>query len=87
MYSELREENTLNDDWHFIIWNNRHIRIDKKPFFTTNITTLVSGLGDLHFDLNNTESYEQIAQNIKKVNFLEWTGISEGFNTSQLKSS
>ena len=32
-------------------------------------------MGDLRFDLNNIDSYEQIAKHIQKTNFLEWTGL------------
>ena len=39
-------------------------------------------IGDLHFDLSNTESYEQIAKNVKKTNFLEWTSMSHSIPTN-----
>jgi len=32
-------------------------------------------VGDLRFDLNNIDSYELITKHIKKMNFLEWTGL------------
>ena len=32
-------------------------------------------MGDLHFDLNNINSYELIAKHIQKTNFLEWAGL------------
>ena len=32
-WSEFREENAIYGKWHYIIWNNRDIRIDRKPFF------------------------------------------------------
>ena len=35
---------TTGITYRYIIWKNRDIRIDKKPSFTRNITTLVSGL-------------------------------------------
>ena len=31
-WSEFREENAINGNWNYIIWNNRDIRIDNKPF-------------------------------------------------------
>ena len=32
-WSELQEDNALNNDWHYVIWNNRDFRIDDEPFF------------------------------------------------------
>ena len=32
-WSELREDNALNNNWHYVIWNNRDFRVDDKPFF------------------------------------------------------
>ena len=32
-------------------------------------------MGDLRFDLNNTDSFELIAKHTQKTNFLEWTGL------------
>ena len=62
-WSELREDNALNNDWHYVIWNNRDFRIDDKPFFYKKYYDIgIWEIGDLHFDLNNTESYEQIAK-------------------------
>ena len=73
--------------WHYEIWNNRDLRKDNKSFFYKKYYDIgICEIGDLLFDLSNTESYEQIAENVKKTNFLEWT-IYEIFNTKQLKSS
>ena len=75
----LREDN----DWHYVIWNNRDFRTDDKPFFYKKYYDIgIWEIGDLHFDLNNTESYEQIAKNVKKTNFLEWTSIRHSIPTN-----
>ena len=75
-WSEFREENAINGNWHYIIWNNRDIRIDNKSFFYKKYYDIgIWNVGDLHFDLSNKESYEQIAKNIKRTNFLEWTSM------------
>ena len=58
--SELREDNALNNDWHYVIWNNRDFRIDDKPFFYKKYYDIaIWEIGDLDFYLSNTESYEQ----------------------------
>ena len=63
-WSELREDNALNNDWHYVIWNNRDFRIDDKPFFYKKYYDIgIWEIGDLHFDLSNTESYEQFSKN------------------------
>ena len=50
---ELREDYALNNDWHYVIWNNEDFRVDDKPFF---YDIGIWEIGDLHFDLSNTES-------------------------------
>ena len=75
----LREDN----DWHYVIWNNRDFRTDDKPFFYKKYQDIgIWEIGDLHFDLSNTESYEQIAKNVKKTNFLEWTSMRHSIPTN-----
>ena len=64
-WAEIREENALNDDCYYIIWNNQDIRTDNKPFLYKKFYDIgIWDIGDLHFDLSNTDSYEQIAQNV-----------------------
>ena len=42
----LREDN----DWHYVIWNNRDFRIDDKPFFYKKYYDIgIWEIGDLHF--------------------------------------
>ena len=74
-WSELREDNALNNDWHYVIQNNRDFRIDDKPFFYKKYYDIgIWEIGDLHFDLNNTESYEQI--------LVLWTSIRHSIPTN-----
>ena len=61
----------LNNDWHYVIWNNRDFRIDDKPFFYKKYYYIgIWEIGDLHFDLSNTESYEKIAKTVEKTTSL-----------------
>ena len=82
-WSELREDNALSNDWHYVIWNNEDFRIDDKPFFYKKYYDIrIWEIGDLYLDLSNTESYEQIAKNVKKTNFLEWTSMRHSIPTN-----
>ena len=57
--------------------------MDDKPFFYKKYYDIgIWEIGDLHFDLSNTESYEQIAEHVKKTNFLEWTSMSHSIPTN-----
>ena len=59
----LREDN----DWHYVIWNNRDFRTDDKPFFYKKYQDIgIWEIEDLHFDLSNTESYEQIEKMLQR---------------------
>ena len=59
----LREDN----DWHYVIWNNRDFRTDDKPFFYNKYQDIgIWEIEDLHFDLSNTESYEQIEKMLQR---------------------
>ena len=70
-WSEPREDNALNNYWYYVIWNNRDFRIDDNRFFCKKYYDIgIWEIGDLHFDLSNTESYEQIAKNVKKTTSL-----------------
>ena len=82
-WSELREDNAFNNDWHYVIWNNGDFRIDDMPFFYKKYYDIgVWKIGDLLFDLSNTESYERIAKKFKKTNFLEWTSMRHSIPTN-----
>ena len=53
-WSEFREGNAINGNWHYIIWNNRDTRIDNKPYFYKKYYVIgIWNVGNLHFDLSN----------------------------------
>jgi len=55
---------------------NQKIRINNKPvFYKRYFNYGIQTVGHLHFDLNNIDSYELIANHIQKMNYLEWTGL------------
>ena len=74
-WSEFRKDNAVESNWLYQIWNNQEIRISNKPvFYKRYFNYGIQIVGDLRFDLN-TDSYELIAKQIRKTNFLEWTGL------------
>ena len=86
-WCEFREDNAADNNWHYFIWNNQEIRINNKPVFYKRYHNYgIQTVSDLRFDLNNIDSYELIAKNIERTNFLEWTGLrhSVPFNLRNL---
>ena len=75
-WCEFCEDNAADNNWHYFIWNNQEIRIINKPVFYKRYHNYgIQTVSDLRFDLNNIDSYELIAKNIERTNFLEWTGL------------
>ena len=75
-WSKFRDDFTIEKDWQVIIWNNQAIRINNKPiFYKKYYSAGILAVDNLRFDLSNTKSFELIAKDIEKTNFLEWTGI------------
>ena len=70
----LREDN----DWHYVIWNNRDFRTDDKPFFyhwylgNRRLTFWSQRYGILRTD----------RKNVTKTNFLEWTSMKHSIPTN-----
>ena len=86
-WCEFREDNAADKNWHYFIWNNQEIRINNKPVFYKRYHNYgIQSVSDLRFDLDNIDSYELIAKNIERTNFLEWTGLhhSVPFNLRNL---
>ena len=75
-WSEFRETFASEKDWENIIWNNRDIRIDKKPVFYKNyFDSGVVYTHNLLLDLDNGQSYSKFSKTIRKSNFLQWAGL------------
>ena len=91
-WSDFRKDFASAKDWHNIIWNNR---IEGSPVFYKHF--FLSGvvyLRDLLLNCNNIDSFEIVARNIEKSNFLIWTGLRDSIplhlkdnNTSTSPSS
>ena len=63
-------------DWRFIIWNNKEIGLNNKTVFYENyVRSGILCVDDLHLDVDNITSFNTIASNIDKNNFLLWTGL------------
>ena len=75
-WSEFREEFAAENDRSYIVWNNREIRINKRPvFYKKFFESDIVYVNDLLFDLNNTDSFEIISSKVKRTNFLTWAGL------------
>ena len=75
-WSEFRDNFATEKDWHVIICTNRAIRINNKPiFYRKYYSSGILPVDNLRLDLSNTKSFELIAKDIAKTNFLEWTGL------------
>ena len=63
---------------HYVIWNNRNIRINNRPvFYKRYFSSGILTVKDLHNNLNNIESYELFGKNIEgyvRSHILEWIG-------------
>ena len=60
----------------YVIWNNKDIRIDKKPvFYRSFVDKGIIYLHDLLFDFDNLQSYELAKQKGLNTNFLTWTAL------------
>ena len=75
-WSEFRKSFASESDYQNIIWNNKEIRIDKKPVYYKNyFESGVIYTQDLLFDLNITASFGHFSDKINKINFLQWAGL------------
>ena len=75
-WSEFRKTFSVEQEWRCIIWNNHEKRINNKTvFYKTYSTSGINYVSDLHFNLNNIESFNMITNTISKTNFLIWTGL------------
>ena len=74
-------------DWVHVIWNNKDVRIDKKPIFYKNCYD--SGtiyICDLQLHKSVKDSFHLILEMISKTNFLVWAWLRHSIPHS-LKSS
>ena len=82
-WSEFREMFAEEKDWRFIIWNNKEIRLENKTVFYENyVNSGILCVNDLHLDVDNITSFNTIARNIDKNNFLLWTGLRHSVPSS-----
>ena len=67
-----------DSNWQRIIWNNKEIRIDKKPvYFKNYYESGVVHVSDLLFHLSSNDSSGYFAIKISKVNILQWAGLRQ----------
>ena len=86
-WSEFREMPVSEKDWVHVIWNNKDVRIDKKPIFYKNYYDLGTiYICDLQLHKSVNDSFHLILEMISKTNFLVWAGLRHSIPHS-LKSS
>ena len=82
-WSDCRDSFASQRDWQNVIWNNKEIRIDKRPVFYKNY--FMAGLiftQDLLFSLNIEDSFCHWSHKISKTNFLQWAGLRHSIPSS-----
>ena len=63
-------------DWVHVIWNNKDVRIDKKPIFYKNYyDSGIIYICDLQLHKSVKDSFHLILEMISKTNFLVWAGL------------
>ena len=78
-------------DWVHVIWNNKDVRIDKKPIFFFFYKNYDYDLGiiyicDLQLNKSVKDLFHLILEKISKTNFLVWAGLRHSIPNS-LRSS
>ena len=89
--SEFREMFASEKDWVHVIWNNKDVRIDKKPIFFFFYKNYDYDLGiiyicDLQLNKSVKDLFHLILEKISKTNFLVWAGLRHSIPHS-LRSS
>ena len=75
-WSQFRETFVTDLNWTNIIWNNKEIRIDKKPiYYKKYFDSGITHIHDLRLDLNINDSFSYVSNKIRKISFLQWAGL------------
>ena len=75
-WSEFRDSSASLREWQSIIWNNKEIRIDKRPVFYKNyLDAGVIYIQDLLFNLDANDSFSHWSHKIRKTHYLHWAGL------------
>ena len=75
-WSQFRETFATDLNWTNIIWNNKEIRIDKKPiYYKKYFDSGITHIHDLRLDLNINDSFSYVSNKIRKISFLQWAGL------------
>ena len=75
-WSQFRETFASESNWQKIIWNNKEIRIDKKPvYFKNYYESGIVYVNELLFSISTDDSFDYFAKQISKINILQWAGL------------
>ena len=71
--TQFRETFASESNWQKIIWNNKEIRIDKKPvYFKNYYESGIVCVNDLLVNISTNDSFDYFANQIRKINILQW---------------
>ena len=75
-WSEFRDTFAEEKDYQTIIWNNKEIKIDKKPVYFNNYHEAgITYTHDLRFDWDVNVAFTHLSNKINKTNYLQWAGL------------
>ena len=75
-WSEFRDTFAGEKDYQTIIWNNKEIKIDKKPVYFNNYHEAgITYTHDLRFDWDVNVAFSHLSNKINKTNYLQWAGL------------
>ena len=84
-WSEFRDTFAEEKDYQTITWNNKEIKIDKKPVYFNNYNEAgITYTHDLLFDWDVNVALTHLSNKINKTNYLQWAGLRQSIR-SQLR--
>ena len=90
-WSEFRSVFDSRGECQYILWNNKEIRVDNKPFFYLKKKKLfeqdVIFVNDLLFELDTTNSFTIVSNKISKISYLIWAGLRHSVPTDLKESN
>jgi len=84
-WAEFRDTFAEEKDYQTIMWNNKEIKIDKKPVYFNNYHEAgITSTHDLLFDWDVNVAFTHLLNKINKTNYLQLAGLRHSI-PSQLR--
>ena len=75
-WSEFRSVFDSRRECQYILWNNKEIHVDNKPFFYKKCFEQdIIFITDLLFEVDTTNSFTIVSNKTSKINYLIWVGL------------